>query len=167
MRGPAVNRDLCGGVLFVIVGLVVLIQGRTYGIGSLTDIGAGFFPVILGVALVVLGALIASSGLWSDPAATKSADVSLPKADLAPLEWRGIVAVVAGVGAFIAIGALFGLAPAAFCCVFISALGDRSTTITNAALLAVAMTAFAVCFFCYVLSIQFPIFQSPMSWVNP
>jgi hypothetical protein len=166
MGGRVANRDLCGGAIFVVIGLVVLVQGRSYGVGSLTQIGAGLFPVVLGVVLVALGALIALGGLWSSSADTESVSVGPLEPSVSPLEWRGFAAVVSGVVAFIAIGACFGLAPAAFCCVFISALGDRSATTKSAALLAFAMTVFAVCFFSYFLNIQFPVFQLPTLWEN-
>jgi hypothetical protein len=160
MRGHLASRDLYGGTIFVVIGLGILVQGRSYGIGSLTHVGAGLFPTVLGVVLMVLGALIALGGLWSSSGEAESDD-------FVPLEWRGFAAVVAGVVAFIAIGAWFGLAPAAFCCVFISALGDRHATVKSAALLALVMTMFAVGFFCYFLNIQFPVLQFPISGGNP
>ena len=62
-----------------------------------------------------------------------------------------------GVLAFIIVGQFFGMAPAIVSCVFISALGDRTSTIKGAAILAVFLTIFAVVLFSYLLQLPFPI----------
>jgi hypothetical protein len=158
MRGRIIGRDVYGGAIFVAIGLVILVQGRSFGIGTLAQVGSGLFPVVLGVVLMGLGALIALGGIVS----SDSKGESVP-----PMQWKGFAAIVSGVVAFIAIGALFGLAPAAFSCVFISALGDRTATVKSAAILATVMTLFALCFFSYFLNVQFPVLQLPASWGNP
>jgi Tripartite tricarboxylate transporter TctB family len=158
MRGRIISRDVYGGAIFVVIGLVILVQGRSFGIGTLAQVGSGLFPVVLGVVLIGLGALIALGGIFSSDIESES---------VPPMQWKGFAAIVSGVIAFIAIGGLFGLAPAAFSCVFISALGDRTATIKSAAILATVMTLFALCFFSYFLNVQFPVFQLPTSWGSP
>jgi hypothetical protein len=161
-----INRDLCGGALFVVIGAVVSMQGYSYGTGSPTQMGAGFFPAALGAALMALGALIAANGLL--PRRDESETVeSIGTQTVGTPGWRGFTAIVFGVLSFIAVGYYFGLAPAAFCCVFISALGDRHSSVKGAAILALAMSCFAVCFFSLLLQVQFPLFRLPVSWVNP
>jgi hypothetical protein len=163
MRGRVViSRDLYGGGIFVAIGLLVFLQGRTYNIGTLAHVGSGLFPVALGVVLMGLGALIAFGGIASSEPESEGESESVP-----PMQWKGFAAIVAGVLAFIVVGGLFGLAPAAFCCVFISALGDRTATLKSAAILGIVMTLFALLFFSYFLSVQFPVFQLPTSWGNP
>lgn len=152
------SRELYGGAIFVVLGLVVLLQGKSYNIGSLAKVGSGFFPVALGVVLIGLGALIALSGVVSGETETE---------EVPPMQWRGFGAIVSGVLAFILIGNLFGLAPAAFVCVFISAWGDRDATFKSTTILATAMTAFALLFFSYFLNVQFPVLQLPASWGTP
>jgi hypothetical protein len=150
------DRDLYGGAIFVVLGIVVLFQGVSYNIGSLAKVGPGLFPVALGVVLTALGVLIVLNGMIS----SKATD-----AEASPMQWRGIVAIVLGVVGFIAFGYLFGLAPAAFICVFVSAWGDREATFISTLILATVVTLFALLFFSYFLSIQFPILQSP--WGPP
>jgi hypothetical protein len=155
MRGRIISRDVYGGAIFVLIGLVILVQGRGFGIGTLAQVGSGLFPVVLGVVLMGLGALIALGGIVSSDSESES---------VPPMQWKGFAAIISGVVAFIAIGNLFGLAPAAFSCVFISALGDRTATVKSAAILATVMTLFALCFFSYFLNVQFPVLQLPTSW---
>ena len=83
--------------------------------------------------------------------------------------WRWIffINIPVGIVAFIALGKLFGLAPAALGCVFISSLGDRTATVKSAAVLAIVTSLFAVGFFSYVLGIQFPVWQWPALGSGP
>jgi len=51
------NRDFYAGALMMLIGLGACLEGLTYKLGTLTHMGPGFFPVALGVILVVLGML--------------------------------------------------------------------------------------------------------------
>jgi len=51
--------DFIAGVLFVIIGLVVLYVSSTYGFGAFSHLGPGFFPGLIGGVLAILGGLLA------------------------------------------------------------------------------------------------------------
>jgi len=163
MRAQPLKRDLYGGALFVLIGTAVLVQGRVYGVGTLTHMGAGFFPVALGILLVALGGFLAIGALLSKSAEPTLLTEEVVGGDVSAREWRGLLAIVGGVLVFIFVGKFFGLAPAALSSVFITALGDKNSTLKGAAVLAVVMTSFAVGFFSFVLNVQFPIFLLPFS----
>lgn len=55
------KRDYYGGALMILIGLGAAVQGATYDVGGLTQMGPGFFPVVLGVILVLLGLSIAGT----------------------------------------------------------------------------------------------------------
>jgi hypothetical protein len=74
------DRDLYGGVIFVVLGIVILFQGMSDNVGSLAKVGPGLFPVALGVVLTALGALIALNGMIS----SEGRD-----AEASPMQWRG------------------------------------------------------------------------------
>ena len=59
----------------------------------------------------------------------------------------------------VARGEFFGLVPATFSCVFVSALGDRTATLKGTTYLAAGVTFFGVLLFSYVLKIPFPMFR--------
>jgi hypothetical protein len=160
MLGPPVNRDLYGGILFIAIGALVAMQGAGYGIGSLQHLGAGFFPMILGVALSGIGILIAAAGVLARANGTEAIE------SIGAPEWRGFAAIVCGVLSFIFVGKYFGLAPAAFSCVFISAFGDRASTLKGSVVLALTVPIFAVWLFAFMLKVQFPVFQFPISGGN-
>jgi len=158
--GPAFlagyRRDYYGGALMVLIGLSAVVQGASYKVGTLTRMGSGFFPVALGVLLIILGVLIGGNARRGQPAIRQPVE---PGDDgHAGPEWRGWICILAGIGSFAVIGPYAGLLPATFTTVFISALGDRDNTWLSALVLAVVMTVIAYGVFWYALQLQIPLF---------
>src|ERR1700733_5048966 len=60
---PRIGREALSGALFCTIGLGAILLGRTYGIGTTTHMGPGYFPVMLGTVLLVLGVAVALRGL--------------------------------------------------------------------------------------------------------
>ena len=52
------NRDHYAGLLMALIGAGAIYKGVEYGVGGLTSMGSGFFPVVLGVGLVLMGAVM-------------------------------------------------------------------------------------------------------------
>jgi Tripartite tricarboxylate transporter TctB family len=146
------KRDYYSGALMALIGLGAVAQGVHYHVGTLTKMGPGFFPVALGVILLVLGVAIAASARRRDAAATTS-EAQKPRA-----EWRGWICIVSSIVAFIVFGTFGGLLPATFAVVFISALGDRENNLKRAFALAAAMSVISVVVFWWALKLQFPLF---------
>jgi hypothetical protein len=132
----------------VLIGLITANEGRHYTLGTLQQMGPGYFPVALGALLVVLGALIAITA----SAAQAETRHALPHA-----EWRGWFCIVAGPILFVVLGNFGGLLPATFACVFVSALGDRETTLKGAVILSASVTMFGILLFSYLLKVSMPI----------
>lgn len=144
------HKDYYGGGLMMLIGLGAAIQGSTYRVGTLSQMGPGFFPVALGVLLALTGAVIA---------ATAQRGVVLGKDDDKVPEWRGWLCISGAIVAFIVLGRYGGLIPATFAIVFISALGDRQNTIKKALALSAAMVIVCVLVFWWALQLQFPLFR--------
>ena len=142
-------NDWPSALLLIVIGGLVAWKGSDYSIGEMRRMGPGFFPVALGVLLMALGALLLV------PAFGGAAGEA---GESAPVDLRGWGCVIAGVLAFIVLGAYGGLVPATLGLVFISALGDRRNSVLTAVLTAVAMTAIAVFVFSMLLGVQFPLF---------
>jgi hypothetical protein len=146
------SKDYYGGALMIMIGLCAIRGGITYHIGTLGRMDSGFFPVSLGILLVLVGIAIAVG------ARTAAAGHATGKKQL-PAEWRGWLCIVSGIAAFVVIGQYGGLLPATFAITFISAMGDRQNTIKTALLLAAAMCTISVVVFWWALTVQFPLFQ--------
>lgn len=140
------NRDYFAGALMALIGAFAIVEGREYGIGTLTQMGSGFFPVMLGAGLILMGAIMAAV---RSPAPDGHA-ASGPSL-------RGTLAIGAAVLLFMGLARTAGLAPATFASVFVGALGTRTTTSREAALLAAGVTVFGVLLFAFGLKVPFPV----------
>lgn len=146
------KRDFYAGGLMVLLGAGVTLNATTYNTGTLMHMGPGMFPFILGIVLTFVGILIFGTALVTP---LGEDETILPKNK----EWIGWGCILAGPILFIIMGEFFGMVPATFSCVFVSALGDRTSTLKGSALLAAGVTFFGTLLFSYVLQIPFPMFR--------
>jgi putative Ca2+/H+ antiporter (TMEM165/GDT1 family) len=145
------KRDYYAGALMVLCGLLAAQDARHYAIGTLNQMGPGYFPLALGILLVILGIIIAgTAGSGTDEKDHEQYPHN---------EWRGWFCIITGPALFIILGKYGGMVPATFACVFVSALGDRETTLKAALILAAGITVSGVILFAYLLKIPMPIFQ--------
>jgi hypothetical protein len=146
------TKDHVGGGLLLVVGIAVVVAGVGYGVGTLRSMGSGFFPVVLGVLLALIGTAL----LFSAGRASGAADE--PPAEMAHLagpvvQWRGWLCILGASLAFVVLGEHGGLVPASFASVFIAAMGDRGNSVRAAAALAALLTAAGVVVFHYGLQL--------------
>jgi hypothetical protein len=148
------SKDHIGGVLLTLLGAGVLIQGYSYRLGTLQQMGAGFIPVALGIIMVLVGVAVFLT------AAPKGASKPQPGHVVVKggIDVRAWLCILGGVAAFVILGVYGGLVPATFASVFISAMGDRTSTVRGAAQLSLAMVVFGIIVFHYGLTLQLPLF---------
>lgn len=155
MNTSRFKKDYYGGGLMTLIGLATVAAGLQYHTGTLSKMGPGFFPVALGALLALVGVMIAVSARNDTPADAKASGhghgAGLP-------DFRGCACIILGVLSFLLLGKYGGLIPATFSIVFISALGDRTNTVKQAALLALAMSVIAAVVFWWALQLQLPLF---------
>ena len=136
----------------MLIGAGAAVTGSGYKFGSLARMGPGFMPVVLGIVLVFVGILIATTALGSsEPDDSKF----LPDNP----QWFGWLCILAGPVLFIIVGHYGGMIPAIFACVFVSALGDKTATYKSSLILALCVTVFGVLLFHYLLNIPFPLLR--------
>ena len=85
------QRDFGSGLLFLVLGGVFATAAGDHSLGTPAEPGAGFFPLILGTVLMVLGALVLFKAL------TLEADGGHP---LGPIAWRALALIVLAVVVF-------------------------------------------------------------------
>ena len=151
------TKDHVGGALLLVTGIAVAAAGVGYGMGTLRQMGSGFFPAVLGALLALIGALLLASG------GRVSGGAAGPPPETAHLagpvvQWRGWTCIVAGLLAFVVLGQHGGLVPASFASVFIAALGDRANSVRAAATLAAVLTVAGVVVFHVGLHMALPLF---------
>ncbi len=149
-------KDYVGGSVIFLIGAAAILQSIHYNIGSLSQMGSGFFPAALGVVLALLGIAIALRARTdSGGGMIEGITATMP---FRP-QWRGWICILLSVAAFVVFGEYGGLVPATFASVFIAALGDRQNSLLSAFLLAIAMVATATVVFWWALQVQFPLFS--------
>jgi hypothetical protein len=154
------KRDFYAGALMMLMGCGVVLEARRYNAGTLMHMGPGFFPLILGVTLFLLGLLILGTAVV---AGGPERERILPEQP----EWWGWACIIASPLLFIFCGLHGGMAPGTFACVFVAALGDRTATFKSSFLLALGVTVFGVLLFAYVLKIPFQVFRPDIfEWSN-
>lgn len=154
MRSAARRIDYYAGALCAIIGAGAALMSWQYRVGTLTSMGPGFFPVMLGVLLAVLGVMIAMS-------ASDTPDATSPAHGPEKVGWdiRGWACIIGAPLMFILLADTVGFLPAAFFAVLISAFGDKTATLKASVLLASGMTAFAIILFVYILHVEIPIIK--------
>ena len=93
------------------------LAGVGYGIGTLRQMGSGFFPVVLGVLLVLVGvAMLATTRARARRTPARGRRRRAEMAHLAGpvVQWRGWLCILGGVLAFVVLGEHGGLVPATF-----------------------------------------------------
>jgi len=147
----SINRkELLSSGLMLLIGIGTVIVSLDYDVGSLSLMGPGYFPLLLGLLLIMVSMIMI---------ATSSVDIEedLNRYGGKP-QYRAWAYVVLGMVLFILLGQYGGLVPATFALVFVSALGDRSNSVKAAILLGLAVSILAVAIFHYGLRMQFPLF---------
>ena len=150
------RQDLWGGMLIAGCGGLTILEAYSYQVGDLARMGPGYFPLMIGCILVLLGVLIPFFPEPPDPVEEEAAQ---GKQVSCKDRLRGMGFIIAGIVAFIVVGHYFGFLPATFAIVFISALGDTSNTVPSAAILAAAVTVLGVVVFSWGLQLQFPLIR--------
>ena len=101
------DRDLWAGVVFVAIGIAALLLGRGLNVGSAADMGEGYVPLAMAIALIALGTLIVLLAWWRGPG---QADNRFDG-----IRWRPMLFVTAAILAFVTALQPLGLVAAIAC----------------------------------------------------
>lgn len=145
IRNP---KDFYAGVLFMSFGLAALVIARSYPLGTAARMGPGYFPRVLGILLLGLGALLSLSGFRSTGDA------------LSGWRWRPLAIVLLSVGVFCLTAQWLGLVLASLMLVFFSSVADEEFSWKEALLSGVIQAVSAVAVFVYGLGVPFPVWPA-------
>lgn len=145
IRNP---KDLLAGLLFVSFGVVALVLSGSYPIGSAARMGPGYFPRMLGILIIGLGAVLCLRSLRPTAEAQ------------ATWHWRPLVVVLASVGLFCLTARWLGLALAGMLLVFGSSMASREFRWKEALVSAAVLGVAAVVVFVYALGMPLPVWPT-------
>lgn len=132
-------------VLLALLGVLLIVIGRRYDTGSLTAMGPGFLPVLLGVVLLGLAALL----LWREAA--------LP---LLPPPARPLVCVAGGMLAWVLLADRLGFFAAALAQILLTSLAVPQRERRLELVVAIVLSVAAYLLFVRVLGLPLPAFGS-------
>ena len=138
-------RDIIGGLVVMTIGTGFLIVGRELEAGTSLRMGPGYFPTILSVVMIALGAIIAIQGLQG----------ILQEDSFDSIPWRGLALIM---GAPLVFGVTLhglGLAPAVLVVVLGTAWASRYASLRSSLPLSLGLAAF--CAFLFIRLLGLPL----------
>jgi len=142
------QKDFWSGVMFLGFALVAIVAARGYSMGSGGKMGPGYFPMLLGVALAGLGALLVGRSLV------------IEGARLTRLQVRPTLMIVLGVILFGLMIPYLGLVIALATVTAVSAFASRESRPLEVAALAAVLAAFSVGIFVYALRLPLTVWPA-------
>ena len=153
------QKDFFAGLMFMGVGLAFAWGATTYNVGSGARMGPGYFPLMLGVLMAVLGAVITFKALVLE---TVGGD------KIGKWAWKPLFFIIAAnvvFGVLLAgVPALkipaFGLIVAIYAVTFIASMAEEGWKVKNTFILATVLAIGSYLAFVMALKLQFPVWPS-------
>ena len=143
------GKDFFAGLLFIALGGLAVAIGRGYPLGSAARMGPGYFPVLVGSLLLLVGIVVAARGL------------SAKAAGVGRLAITALVLVLGAVLLFAATIEKLGLAVAILGVVVIGYLANTRRRPVELIVLALVLVAASVLIFYYGLKLPFKVWPGP------
>lgn len=138
-------KDFWAGMMFIAFGVAAIAIGSSYPLGTAARMGPGYFPRILGILLIGLGALVALRAF------------RLQGTPLAKTPWRPLLVILASVVVFGITMQPLGLVIATILLIVISSLASPEFTWKASLISGAVLALFSVLVFVYGLKLQFAV----------
>ncbi|MEJ8476125.1 tripartite tricarboxylate transporter TctB family protein [Roseibium algae] len=137
-------RRIIGGSVLVVIGLTMIAISWSYPSGSLTQMGPGFMPHLIALALITMGIAVIVSDL-RDAGPVREEQV----------HWRALVFISGAVIIFIVLIEPAGLIPAMFCAVAASMLANKRSGFLSILIYSAAVTLAG--WFLFIVALGLPL----------
>jgi len=141
------QKEFVAGMLFAAIGAAALIQSFAYELGTITQMGPGYYPACIGMALIVAGTCSIIRAMWR----------AQPDR-LQGLAWRDMIFVLTGVLLFAVLIDRLGLIEAVAALIVMSCFGRIARRPIEVLVIGVALAALSVGVFVYGLNIPISIY---------
>jgi vacuolar-type H+-ATPase subunit I/STV1 len=138
-------KDFYAGLLFVAFGIAAIVIGRSYPLGSAARMGPGYFPRLLGILLILLGAALSLAAL-------RGQGPPLPG-----WKWRPISIVLLSVVAFGLVLTHAGLVLSTIGLIAVASTASREFRFRESVLSGLLLAALSAGVFVIGLKLQLPI----------
>ncbi len=135
-------KDVFGGASLVLLGGFVAISAFGFGLGTASRMGAGYYPLLLGISAILVGIAIIATGL--------NQNTEKPR-----IERYTFLFVIGGLTAFVLLVERAGLMPAIWGLVGLACMADRDISVTE--IIGLALVTSIVGWLVFVLLLQLPL----------
>ena len=147
------HRDLWAGVMFFAFGMLFVVLSREYHVGTAAKMGPGYFPLMLGGLLAILGLIIFLGAF-----ARGNAELRID-----PVGWRELGLVLGSVALFGFLLPSFGIVVALVALIGVSALASHDFSLRDTLIATVVLVLFSYLVFVKGLELQFPLWPKFLS----
>ncbi len=153
------QKDFFSGLLFIVVGVGFAWGATTYNVGTGARMGPGYFPLILGICMAILGAFILFESLVIE---TEDGD------KIGSWAWKPLFFIIAAnllFGLLLAglpsIGfPAFGMIAAIYALTFVASLAGEEFSFKAVFVLATILSIMSYAAFILLLKLQFPVWPA-------
>lgn len=135
------------GAIVVLIGAAIAVVASSYPLGTLLRPGPGFFPMVVGVILSLLGLGVLTEARSADPNPARETEAQ------APFPWRAVICTCAAVLIFALTVERIGFVPASCLLIAITAFAEPERSWASLALIAVFMALFGTLIFIWGLGL--------------
>lgn len=138
------TKDLLSGLMFCAFGVGAAVIARDYNFGSLNRMGSGFFPIVIGLGIAILGSIITAQALLKPEASEPVSNI-----EFKPIFFISLAIVVFG---FLIED--WGLIAALVALIVIARFAGHEGGPISVAIMVLVLTAIAIGVFVYALNIR-------------
>lgn len=140
-------KDVLAGVAFIAFGLAFAVVASSYEIGTALRMGPGYFPLVLGGLLVLLGVLIIAKG-W----------IAGEGGEIGPVPWKAAALITGALVFFAATIRGLGVVPSVFLTALLAGFSGHRPGVVAPVVIAVGLTVTCVIVFIVALQLRLPLF---------
>jgi|SRR5215471_2953029 hypothetical protein len=145
------RKKILAGIIFAGVGLTAVVLSLGLDVGTVTRLGPGGFPLLLGSILAVLG--LAHIATAAQPTNDGHLDAWEGKAS------KAVLLIPLSAVAFALVIGRFGLVPAIIASVLVGGLANPTVRVLELVVLCIGLAAFGAGLFVYGLGLPFTLFE--------
>lgn len=153
------QKDFFSGLLFMTVGVAFAWGATNYNVGAAARMGPGYFPLVLGILLAILGAVITFKALVVE---TEDGE------KIGPWAWKPLFFIIAANLMFgLLLGGLpsfhipaMGLIAAIYALTFIASLAGEEFKFKEVVILATVLAGLSYVTFILLLKLQFAVWPT-------
>jgi hypothetical protein len=144
-----IHSDLLSALIFLVFGILAMIMGWGYGFGTLSALGSGAMPMLVGAGLAIMGLLQLAQNRRARLAGAQFIS-AFPRAEMRPLLF-----ILGSILAFALLIDRFGLLPALAALVGISWFAERGGRNRTLLVVLLVIAALIIGIFYFGLGIRF------------